>query len=98
MAYQGRQPQPFPMAVDAEVLDDLYQRVRRTRWTDSVAGAGWSHGTSIGYLRELASYWVDGFDWRLQERLINDRLPGWKVDVCRRRMHYARCPGVGRMR
>ena len=83
------------MAVDDEVLDDLYQRVRRTRWTDSVAGAGWSHGTSIGYLRELASYWVDGFDWRAQERLLNDRLPGWAVDVVGRRVHYARCPGVG---
>ena len=67
---------PCPLAVDDETLADLHDRIRRTRWTDSIAGAGWSHGTSIEYLRELATYWVDGFDWRAQERMLNERLPG----------------------
>jgi pimeloyl-ACP methyl ester carboxylesterase len=95
MPEQGREPQTFPLAVDDEVLDDLFDRVRRTRWTDSVAGSGWSHGTSIEYLRELADYWVNGFDWRLQERLVNEALPGWATELEGRRVHYARCEGVG---
>jgi pimeloyl-ACP methyl ester carboxylesterase len=86
---------PFAVAIGDDVLDDLRQRVRRTRWTDSVAGAGWSHGTNIDYLRELASYWADGFDWRAQERLLNERLPGWVTDIGGRQVHFARCPGVG---
>jgi Epoxide hydrolase N terminus len=68
-------PVPWSLHVDEEVLEDLRERIRRTRWSDSVAGAGWSHGTSIDYLRDLSSYWTDGFDWRAQERLINTRLP-----------------------
>lgn len=95
MPEQGREPQRFPLAVEDEVLEDLFDRVRRTRWTDSVPGSGWSHGTSIEYLRELADYWVDGFDWRLQERLVNEALPGWAVEIEGRRVHYARCEGVG---
>jgi microsomal epoxide hydrolase len=67
----------------------------RTRWTDAVAGSGWAHGTDIDYLRELASYWVDGFDWRARERLINECLPGWAVRLGGRQVHFAHCPGVG---
>lgn len=88
-------PLPWPLEVDDEVLEDLRQRIRRTRWSDSVAGAGWSHGTSVEYLRELSAYWADGFDWPSQQHLINARLPGWMVEVDGRRLHFARCPGMG---
>jgi len=88
-------PAPYPLAIPDHVLEDLHRRIRATRWTDSVEGSGWSHGTDLNYLRELSEYWVDGFDWRAQERLLNERLPGWVVDVDGRRMHYARLPGVG---
>ncbi len=88
-------PAPSPLAIPDEVLEDLRRRVLATRWTDSVRGSGWSHGTDLDYLRELSGYWVDGFDWRAQERLVNERLPGWIADVDGRRMHYARLPGVG---
>jgi pimeloyl-ACP methyl ester carboxylesterase len=47
MAVQGPRPQRLPLSVGEVVLDDLFDRVRRKRWTDSVAGAGWSHGTSL---------------------------------------------------
>jgi microsomal epoxide hydrolase len=48
-------PAPCPLEVDSRVLDDLWDRIRRTRWSDSIAGADWSHGTSIDYLRELSA-------------------------------------------
>jgi pimeloyl-ACP methyl ester carboxylesterase len=95
MAVQGPGAKPLPLSVDDEVLDDLFDRIRRTRWTDSVAGAGWSYGTGIDYLRELADFWVNGFDWRLEERILNDRLPGWGAQIDGRWVHFARCPGVG---
>ena len=57
----GDTVRPLPVAVADEVLDDLAERVRRTRWSDGITGAGWSHGTDLTYLRELAAYWVDGF-------------------------------------
>jgi pimeloyl-ACP methyl ester carboxylesterase len=86
---------PCPIAVDQAVLDDLAERVRRTRWSDGITGAGWDHGTDLAYLRELAAYWVDGFDWRAQERALNKRLPGWVASVGGRRIHFASSPGRG---
>ena len=40
-------------------LDDLADRLARTRWTDEIEGAGWDYGTSVGYLKELTDYWRD---------------------------------------
>jgi pimeloyl-ACP methyl ester carboxylesterase len=91
--------QPFKVAIGDHELDELRDRVRRTRWTDTVLGSGWDHGTDVDYLRSLAAYWVDGFDWRAQEHLLDERLPGWIVERHDerqpRRVHFARCPGRG---
>jgi hypothetical protein len=48
-------------------LDDLADRLARTRWPDELPGVGWSGGVPLDYLKELATYWADGFDWRKQE-------------------------------
>ncbi len=44
---------PFEIEVPQDTLDDLHDRLDRTRWTDEVDGAGWDYGTDLGYLREL---------------------------------------------
>jgi pimeloyl-ACP methyl ester carboxylesterase len=63
--------EPFTIAVADSVLDDLRDRVRRTRWPDQIPEIGWAQGTELGYLRSLLTYWADGFDWRAQERRLN---------------------------
>jgi pimeloyl-ACP methyl ester carboxylesterase len=63
--------EPFRIAVADAVLDDLRVRLRRTRWPDQPAGAGWAQGTELSSLRELVGYWADGFDWRAQEAGLN---------------------------
>jgi microsomal epoxide hydrolase len=55
---------PFTVAVPDEVLDDLRERLARTRWPVAVEGVGWDRGTDPAYLRELVAYWQDGYDWR----------------------------------
>ena len=62
---------PFKVRIDDDVLDDLRARLARTRWPDFVPAAGWDYGTDWQYMRELVRYWLDGFDWRKQERYIN---------------------------
>jgi pimeloyl-ACP methyl ester carboxylesterase len=61
----------FAVEVAEETLRDLRKRLERTRWPDEVEGAGWDYGTNLAYLRELVAYWRDQFDWRAQERAIN---------------------------
>ena len=49
------------MTVDVpqSVLDDLKDRLRRTRWPKPVPkGGGWEYGTDTTYLRELVDYWL----------------------------------------
>jgi len=87
--------EPFPVNIADDVLDDLMERVRHTRWTDAIPGSGWGYGADVDYLRSLAAYWVDGFDWRAQEAALNARLPGFCTTVEGRRVHLALVPGKG---
>ena len=45
--------QPFTIAVPQATLDDLRERLARTRWTDAVADSSWEHGISLEYMHEL---------------------------------------------
>lgn len=62
---------PFAIDFPQSALDDLKERLRRTRWTDEPAGAGWSMGTNAGYMKSLANYWLDEYDWRKHEAELN---------------------------
>ncbi|HVQ76053.1 MAG TPA: epoxide hydrolase [Candidatus Binatia bacterium] len=64
-------PTPYTVAIPEEILDDLRERLERTRWPDEVDGAGWEYGASLAYMKDLVAYWRAGFDWRAQERAIN---------------------------
>jgi pimeloyl-ACP methyl ester carboxylesterase len=62
---------PFSIRIEAEVLSDLRERIRNTRWPDRAPGAAWEQGTDLEYLRQLLAYWADEFDWHAQERELN---------------------------
>lgn len=64
-------PRPFQITVPDDALQDLYRRLDNTIWPDEVTGAGWTHGTSKPYLKELAHYWRHQFDWRAAESQLN---------------------------
>ena len=56
--------QPFEVNIPQADLDDLHERLTRTRWSDELPGVGWSRGVPLGYLKELTEYWQNGYDWR----------------------------------
>jgi microsomal epoxide hydrolase len=62
---------PFRVDVPDLVLDDLRDRLVRTRWPDQIPGSGWDYGTDRAYLRELCEHWVEKFDWRSVEAVLN---------------------------
>ena len=62
---------PFTIAIPQDTLDDLRDRLARTRWPDEVEGADWDYGTNQAYLQELVDYWQHHFDWRAQETTLN---------------------------
>jgi len=63
--------QPFSVAVDVAVVDDLRARIRSARLPQAAPGEPWAQGTDRDWLEELLGYWADGFDWRAAERELN---------------------------
>ena len=61
----------FEIRVDDAVLDDLRDRLTRTRIPDQIPGTAWEYGMPLDYLRELVDYWRDDYDWRAQEARLN---------------------------
>ena len=62
---------PFKIQVPDAVLRDLKERLARTRFPEELPGAAWDYGTDINYLKSLVTYWRDRYDWRAQERRLN---------------------------
>jgi hypothetical protein len=55
---------PYTLSIPQSQLDDLRHRIKNTRWPNQMKGAGWERGVPISYLKELADYWLNTYDWR----------------------------------
>lgn len=86
--------EPFTIAFEQEALDDLRQRITRTRWPSRPRLPGWHHGADVEYLRDLLATWADGFDWRARERELN-RFPHFRACVDGLRVHFVHVRGTG---
>jgi pimeloyl-ACP methyl ester carboxylesterase len=86
--------QPFPIAIEHATLDDLRERLARTRWPDEAEHAGWSYGTNLGYLKKLVDYWQHSYDWRAQEAKLN-QFAQFRADIDRSRLHFLHVRGKG---
>jgi epoxide hydrolase len=62
---------PYRINVPQADIDDLRERLARTRWTRDLPGTSWERGVPTAYLRELAAYWAREYDWRAQEAMLN---------------------------
>jgi hypothetical protein len=78
---------PFHIDIPQADLDDLRERLARTRWPRRLPGAEWSRGVPVGYLRELAEYWRTGYDWRRQEAVLN-KFPQYTTDIDGQQIHF----------
>ncbi|MCK2218019.1 epoxide hydrolase [Actinomadura sp. ATCC 31491] len=77
---------PFRIDIPQADLDDLRDRLRRTRWARQLPG-GWRRGVPVAYLRELATYWAEEFDWRAQEARLN-AFPQFTTTVDGQSVHF----------
>ncbi|SDF42155.1 epoxide hydrolase family protein [Thalassobaculum litoreum] len=87
-------PTPFTLAIPQADLDDLMDRLSRTRFPDRTPGEAWAYGTDPDYLRELVAYWRDGFDWRREEAALN-AFPQFRVELDGIPLHYMKVEGTG---
>jgi pimeloyl-ACP methyl ester carboxylesterase len=86
--------EPFRIAIPDAELDDLSDRLARTRWSSDFANDDWRYGTNGAYLRQLVEYWQHGFDWRAQERAMN-QLPQFRTVIEGVPIHFVHVRGRG---
>jgi microsomal epoxide hydrolase len=87
-------PIPFQLSVPDHVLQDLHERLARTRLPDEPPIAPWSTGTSVGYMQRLLEYWRERFDWRAQEAMLN-RFRHFTVPLAGIELHFIHEQGKG---
>ena len=82
-----------PVATEAFRIDipradraDLSRRLAATRWPDAWS-EGWERGVPVDYLRRLASYWANDYDWTVHESRLN-RCPQFRTEVDGQLIHF----------
>ena len=61
---------PFTPSISTEILEDLIQRLKRTRLPEAETVEDWSQGVPLSYQAELLNYWTNDYDFsRLERRL-----------------------------
>src|SRR5260370_5663790 len=78
---------PFRIEIPQAGLDDLHDRLARTRWPDDLPGIGWERGIPGGYLRGLAEYWRSAYDWRAAEAALNE-IPQFSTMIDKQPIHF----------
>src|ERR687890_1687172 len=77
----------FRIEVPQADLDDLRERLARTRFPDEIPGVGWSRGVPLGYLKGLTAYWQNGYDWRRWEARLNE-FPQFTTTIDGQTIHF----------
>ena len=95
---------PFRIDIPEQDLDDLRDRLGRTRWTNELpldtsgpqtgpVPPGWEYGVPVSYVKELLEYWRDGYEWRAWEAKLN-AYPQFTTTIDGQNFHFlhARSP------
>ena len=77
----------FRIDIPQADLDDLRDRLGRTRWPDQLPGVGWDYGIALDDVRELAEYWRTEYDWRVHERRLNS-FPQFTTEIDGQVVHF----------
>lgn len=86
--------QPFKINIPKQIIEDLNRRLSSTRWPDSLRLSGWQLGTDMSYLKEIADYWQNSFDWFDQQHELN-KLTQFTTQIDGFNLHFIHQKGKG---
>jgi epoxide hydrolase len=78
---------PFTVSIPDSEIDDLKQRLARTRWPDPETVGDWSQGVRVENARSLVDYWERGYAWRRLESGLN-RFPQFLTEIDGLDIHF----------
>ena len=87
LANNGSSITPFEIVVPDAAISDLKTRLQNTRLPDQISETTWEYGTDKTYLAELIDYWENEFDWKEQERTLNE-FDHFKTEIDEIEMHF----------
>jgi len=82
----GARMEAFRIPFDHRAAFDLRQRLKATRWADSIVD-NWSQGTDFKFLRSFIAYWQDHYSWERRVEALN-RLPHYRARIDRFGIHF----------
>ncbi|WP_433892236.1 epoxide hydrolase family protein [Streptomyces sp. CA-111067] len=78
---------PFTVAVPDSEIEDLKQRLARTRWPSPETVPDWSQGVRLENAKALIDYWGREYDWRRFEAELN-RFPQFLTEIDGLDIHF----------
>jgi microsomal epoxide hydrolase len=72
---------PFSIKVPDAQLDQLRHKLDQTTFPDEIDAVGWDMGVPLEEIQRLITVWRDTFDWRAQERKLNEQLQQFTVTI-----------------
>ena len=79
--------EPFTIEVTDAAIDDLVDRLRRTRWPEAETVDDWSQGIPLSYTQDLCRHWAEDYDWRATEARLN-ALPQFRTEIDGLGIHF----------
>src|SRR5215204_5738326 len=90
----------FRIDIPQADLDDLADRLARTRWANELPSEermdgsqtglvppGWDYGVPLDYVQNLVEYWLRGYDWREWEARLNS-YPQFTTTIDGQNIHF----------
>jgi pimeloyl-ACP methyl ester carboxylesterase len=78
---------PYRVEIPQAKLDDLNERLTRALWPDELPGVGAAYGVTNERVKDLAEYWLNGFDWRAVEARLNS-YPQFVTEIDGEDIHF----------
>lgn len=84
-----RTPEILPARIDIPqaLLDDLADRLRRTRRPDALPDTGADYGVPADRVERLRAHWLEKFDWRALEARLN-AYPQFTTEIDGANIHF----------
>lgn len=79
--------QQFSIQIPDRDIEYLHQRLANARWFKSSFDNSWEKGVPVDYLQKIADYWLNKFDWKKQEAMLN-KFPQYITEIDGQSIHF----------
>ncbi len=85
---------PFKVSISDKVIKDIQNKIIKYPWHEMPIDGGWEYGTNLNYMKEIADYWVNKFDWKKHEDQIN-KFSNFTTNISDIDIHFIHERGSG---